>query len=274
MELSEEEKITQKQAVKFMGDHKEELVDKFIISKRPLRFGVLAFFMAGSPGAGKTEFSKRYMPAVLNKKDPRLVKNLLKKGIDIESVDNLFVRIDVDEIREFLPQYRKTDLAKKIKGNSHVIQKAANKGLDILRDYCFKENISFLHDGTFGNFETMRELIKKSLRTGRNVEIFYMYLDPLTAWEFTKIREFEEGRNIVKEKFIEQFFNAKENVKKIKAEFGKKIKIHYVFKDEKNQVISIQFNIPNLDIFLKKQYNNQLIKEYSPGDLQSLISEV
>ena len=274
MELSEVEKTIQEQAIKEIINRKDELIEEFVNSKHPLRLDVISFFMAGSPGSGKTEFSKRYMPAVLDKKDPKLIKDLLKKGVDIESVDTLFIRIDVDEIREFLSQYQKTDLEQGIKGNSHIIQKAANKGLDIIRDYCFKQNISFLHDGTFANLDTMRKMVKKSLKAGREVQIFYIYIDPLVAWEFTKARECLEGRNIIKDKFIEQFLMSKENVNKIKEEFGKRVKINCVLKDKNNDVMDIEFNIPDIDTFLESKYNKQAIKKYSQEDLQDLITEL
>ena len=50
--------------------------------------------MAGSPGAGKTEYSKRFVDGV--KKDT---------GASI-------VRIDGDEIREILPQYNGSNCGK------------------------------------------------------------------------------------------------------------------------------------------------------------------
>lgn len=273
MELSKEDKIIQDQAIKEIINRKDELIEKFIISKRPLRLDVISFFMAGSPGAGKTEFSHRYMSNILDKKDPKLVKKLMKNGVDINSVDTLFIKIDADEIREFLSQYQKTNIEKGIKGNSHIIQKASNKGLDILRDYCFDNHISFLHDGTFGNFDTMRKIVNKSLKANRDVQIFYIYLDPLKAWEFTKAREYYEGRNIIKEKFIDQFFASRENVCKIKTEFGNKIKVHCVLKgDNTVEDIKIKYNILNLDNFIEEHYNKQIIKKYSLKDLHDLIS--
>lgn len=274
IELTEQEEIIQKQAIEEIKARKEELIKRFIISKRPLRLSVISFFMAGSPGAGKTEFSRRYMPDVIDKSDRKLVKTLAKKGVDIESVDTLFIRIDVDEIREFLSQYQKTDVAKGIKGNAHIVQKAANRGLDIIREYCFKNDISFLHDGTFANYETMQRLVKKSLDVGREVQIFYIYLNPLVAWEFTQAREFLEGRNIVKEKFIEQFFDSRESVEKIKEEFGNKVKVHCVLKSSNDGYESIRLNIPSIDNFLKAEYNKGSIKEYSKENLWEAISEL
>lgn len=274
LELSEQEKIIQEQAIEEIKARKQEFIEKFIISKRPLHLNVISFFMAGSPGAGKTEFSRRYMPDVIDRSDRKLVKTLSKKGIDIDSIDTLFIRIDVDEIREFLFQYQKTDVVRGIRGNAHVVQKAANRGLDIMREYCFKNDISFLHDGTFANYETMQRMVKKSLDAGREVQIFYIYLDPLVAWEFTQAREFLEGRNIIKEKFIDQFFASMENVEKIKEEFGNKVKVHCVLKSSKNEVESVRLNIPSIDNFLKMEYNRGSIREYSKENLREAISEL
>jgi hypothetical protein len=274
MELTDQERKIQDEAIQEIKNRKQELIERFIVSKRPLHLSVISFFMAGSPGAGKTEFSRRYMSDVIDKTDEKLMRFLVRKNIDIESVDTLFIRIDVDEVREFLSQYQKTDIQKGINGNAHVVQKAANRGLDMIRAYCFKHDISFLQDGTFGNYDTMRRMVRKSLQTGRDVQIFYIYLDPLVAWEFTKAREYLEGRNIVKEKFIEQFYNSRENVDRIKAEFGNQIKIHCVLKNDKNEVEATRLDIQSIDNFLKTQYNKGSIKEYSTDDLRNLIPEL
>ncbi len=271
MELSPDETQLQDEAIKYIKNHEGELVEKFITSKNPLRVGFMTIFMAGSPGSGKTEFSGRYIPLIINNKGEKLLDFLRKSGFKTGQVDSFFIHIDVDEIRKFMPQYKKTDTKIGVIGNSHVIQKAANKGLDILREYCLKNEISFLHDGTFGNYETMRKLVKASIRRGREVQIYYLYLDPLAAWEFTKAREYLEGRNILKEKFIEQYFKSRENVDKIKKEFGEDVTIHCVLKDSDNKVIETAFNEKNIDKYLELKYNDSSIKRYSQEDLSSLI---
>ncbi len=272
MGFTREEKILQQQAVDFIEAHAEELIDKFVIQKNPLRLGFITIFMAGSPGAGKTEFSQRYMPIIFGAGVlGSLAEMLIDKGIVIKSEDSLIIRIDVDEIREFLPQYRKTDPEHGIKGNAHVIQIGASKGLDILREYCLKNEVSFLHDGTFSNYATMKELVKKSLKGDRAVHIYYLYLDPLTAWKFTKAREYLEGRNIEKEKFIEQFFKSRENVDRIKKEFGDQVKVHCVLKDNKNEVKDIVFDQSSIDQFLDVQYTKGIIKKYASDELAHLI---
>src|SRR3989338_5918358 len=267
MEFSDEEIVCQKEAKRYIEDHKDELIRKFIVDKKPLRINALSFFMAGSPGAGKTEFTNNYMPAKLDKNDKDLQKILREEGIDINEVECLFVKIDVDEIRTFIPHYKKTDAGTNQKGNAHIVQSAANRGLDILRDFCFDNDISFLHDGTFGNYKTMRELVKKSVLRQRVVHIYYLYLDPLKAWEFTKAREFLEGRNIVKDKFISQFFDSQQNIDKIKVEFGDKIKVHCILKNNDNKVEEILLNQPNIADFLEVKYNGGIIKKYTKEDL-------
>ena len=271
MEFSDEETFCQKEAKKYIEEHKDELIRKFILDKKPLRINTLSFFMAGSPGAGKTEFTNNYMHTTLDKNDKDLKKILEGENIDINDVECLFVKIDVDEIRAFIPHYKKTDTAVNQKGNAHVVQSAANRGLDILRNFCFKNDISFLHDGTFGNYKTMRELVRKSVLKQRAVHIYYLYLDPLKAWEFTKAREFLEGRNIVKDKFISQFFDSQENIDKIKTEFGDKVKINCILKNNDNKVEEILLNQPNIAGFLEVKYNSGIIRKYTKEDLSGLL---
>jgi hypothetical protein len=270
MNFTEEELKIQESAKEYVISHSQELIKKHILDKRPLNVGFTTIFMAGSPGSGKTEFSERWIKYAY-KKDTPLEESLKKKGVDTDAFDTLIVRIDVDEIREFIPEYRKSDEKNGIKGNAHVIQKAANKGLDILRDYCLNNEISFLHDGTFGNLKTMKEIIQRSLKNQRKIVIFYLYIDPLVAWDFTKKREKVEGRNIVKEKFIEQYFCSKENVDLAKAEFGKDIEINCVLKNSDNKVEDIQFNVQGVDEYLKIQYKKGNIVEYSLEDLEDKL---
>ncbi len=269
--MTDEELKVQDYAKKYIEGHKDELIKKFILDKKPLRINALSLFMAGSPGAGKTEFANNYMPVKLDKADKELQRILSDNNIDIDEAESLLIKIDVDEIRDFIPGYRKTNTTIEQKGNAHVIQSAANRGLDILRKFCFDNAISFLHDGTFGNYDTMRELIKKSISKGRTVHIYYLYLDPLKAWEFTKAREYIEGRNIVKDKFIQQFFDSQVNIDKIKKEFGDRVKLNCIFKDDNNKVSEILLNQTNIADLLEVKYSKNIIKKYSRDDLSGLL---
>lgn len=64
--LSSEDIKIQKEAIKYVESHKDELIYEFIESKKPIKLDLLTFFMAGSPGAGKTEFSNRYMDETIS----------------------------------------------------------------------------------------------------------------------------------------------------------------------------------------------------------------
>jgi hypothetical protein len=236
--------------------------------------------MAGSPGAGKTEFSERYVQVSIErqfsvmKKDEEFVALLSERfNLDINDYEKLLISIDVDKVRNFLPQYQKTDVKKGIKGNAHVVNKAANRGLDILRNYCFENSISFLHDSTFGNqYSTLKDLIKRSLKSNRKIQIFYIYLDPLVAWEYTKEREFLEGRNIKKESFVEQFFKSMDNIDRAKKDFGNDVILNCILKETGKNVKKTKFNEQSVANFLKVEYNKGSIKEYTEETLGKLIN--
>lgn len=159
----------------------------------------VSVFMAGSPGAGKTEFSKN-MISILEKDKERKV-----------------IRIDGDEVRGELPGY--TGI------NSYLFQGAISLIVEKIHDFVLSQKQSFVLDGTFSKYEKALDNIKRSLDKGRKVFIFYVYQHPATAWKFTKKREEAEGRNIPKEFFIEQFLGARETVGRIRKEFGDEVTI-------------------------------------------------
>lgn len=91
----------------------------------------------------------------------------------------------------------------------------------------------------------------------------YIYQDPKIAWHFTKIREKIEGRNVSKEIFIKCFFNARENVVKIKKLFPN-IELNIAEKDFENKLKKSYFNVELLDPYIKMEYNIQ--------DLQQILT--
>jgi predicted ABC-type ATPase len=234
----EEEKS--KNAIKYVKENKKLLKSKFIECKkiRPNKRPVF-MFMAGSPGAGKTEFSKKLIEV--------LEKNILKSGI---------ARIDADDIRNILPDYTGK--------NSHIFQKACSKGVEILFDYVSHKKYNAIIDGTFSHYKVASKNIKRVVDKGCDVYIVYKYLDPITAWGFTKLREKEEGRKITKQVFIESFYQAKENVNKIKKVFRDKVNIWIVISDilgsdgASNE--KIKFDVDNIDNHLETNYNIKDLK--------------
>lgn len=189
--------------------------------------------MAGSPGAGKTEFSKSLIPE-LQKRDPQ----------------NKIVRIDADEIRDLVPQFTGKNAAE--------VQAAASIGVEKVFDHVIHYSQNCILDGTFQNYHKALKNIERSLSKHRKVGIFYVYQDPYMAWDFTKKREKLEGRHIPKQAFITAFFEAKENALKVKSIFGDQIELSVIIQDKNNQLKSISDTV---DETLHKRYTvNQLLE--------------
>lgn len=229
--------IIANKAREFIKAHKKELCEKFANLKNyPTVKNPSAYFMAGSPGAGKTEFSKSFIKELIEKQPERNI-----------------VRIDADEVRDFIPFYDKT--------NAYRVQGAAALGVEKLLDYVLTNNQDFLLDATFADYEKSRNNIVRSLNKKRKVGILYLYQDPVVAWEFTQKRAALEGRNIPLDMFIRAFFAAKENVNRIKKEFGKDIELWLIIKNLEQGIEKTYFNVDNIDNHLKIEYNLQSLKK-------------
>lgn len=223
-------KISQ-EAKFFIKKEKILLIKKFSdIEKYPPSEDPFSVFMAGSPGAGKTEFSLRWIKAMSPVK---------------------IVRIDADEIKKIIPHYNGK--------NSDIVQGAASLGVEKIYDHVLKNNQNAIIDGTFANYRIAGENIRRSIKRNRKVGIFYIYQDPILAWDFARKREKLEGRYMPKEAFIKSFFDARKSVQLAKKEFGDKIELNLVIKDSKNKDAKIEFDIKNIDKFIKINYNKQTL---------------
>lgn len=222
---------------KWVRENKKKLIEIFIghdtyyKSDEPF-----TIFMAGSPGAGKTEFSKRFIQE-------------LKKIVS----ESRIVRIDADEIKEVIPGYKGL--------NSELFQGASALGVEKLYDYILKKDISAVIDGTLASYSVGHKNIERSIKKGRRTSIFYIYQDPMIAWKFTKAREELEGRRIPKDAFVNSLFAAKDNVNKLKKVFGDKLDIFLIVKDYKHEIEKTYFKIDNVDNYLKVKYNKKLLSE-------------
>ena len=210
-----EEEITQ-HAKRYARKNKDVFIETFI--KEGIHLPTdqpVTFFMAGSPGAGKTEFSK--------------------------SLVDLFgsppVRIDADEIRSMFPGYHGD--------NAHLFQYPASIIVDDLYKHCLKHEYNAIVDGTFA-YKNALQNIQLSLGVGRVTEIYFVYQEPALAWNFTQKRELLERRMIRKEDFITTFYKAFEHVEAAKSVFGDRLALHLIVKNNNNEPEKFKLNIPSL----------------------------
>ena len=161
--------------------------------------------MAGSPGAGKTEFSKEYL-------------KLLREDDDNFEV----LRIDPDEYRALIPGYTGN--------NSWLVQAAATVITEKVLDFALKNQQSFLLDGTFSDWPKSRSNIERCLGRNRDVEILYIYQPPEMAWHLVQAREEQEGRMVPFEVFVQRYLGAYQAVKSALTEFGNSIRVDVFIK--------------------------------------------
>ncbi|MDP1845808.1 MAG: zeta toxin family protein [Candidatus Moranbacteria bacterium] len=230
--MSDDNQKIIEEAEAFIKEHKKSLIARFADPEKYHSVEhPISLFMAGSPGAGKTEVSKRLIE---------------------QFADNAPVRIDADDIREMFPSYTGV--------NSHIFQRACTTGVNKLFDYVLDHKLNVILDGTFA-YERAMENIERSLKRDRRVIIYYLFQDPVIAWKFTKIREETEGRRVSKEVFICSFLRARENVNEAKAHFGEKIELNMIIKDFTNNFEKVFSNIGSIDKYLPRVYTkNELEK--------------
>ena len=219
---------THDKSISYVKKNKRELLEKFANDEVCLpEDEPFTLFMAGSPGAGKTEYSKTWL----------------------QNSGFLAVRIDADEVRKWIPTYTGD--------NSDQVQGAAALGVQKIYDYVLDKNKSAIMDTTFIPYNIAEENVCRSLKRGRHVEIHYLFQDPFLAWDFTKKRELVEGRKVPKEAFVASLFEARENVKKIKGKYPV-VQVTFVVNDfTEGSKPQYFFNINEIDKRTEINYNSE-----------------
>lgn len=227
MALTDQETRTEREAIEYARAHKKDISKRLTDPKTylPEKYPV-SVFMAGSPGAGKTEASIE------------LLNEMGGTGV---------IRIDPDELRREFPAY---DGA-----NAWLFQKAVSVLVDRIHDMALKQSQSFLLDGTLSHYDLAHKNIARSLKRKRTVQILYVYQEPLLAWEFVQAREATEGRRIRPETFIDQYFAAREVVNRLKKEFGKEISVDLLLKNNDNSRRLYQAGIDQIDHHVEEKYS-------------------
>lgn len=193
----------------------------------------VSVFMSGSPGAGKTESAKE------------LVSSIESDGFKV-------LYLDPDELRAEFSDYDGS--------NSYLFQSAVVVLVERALDFIYKNSQSFLLDGTLASYNVARKNIKRSLDKDRQVLIIFVYQHPKLAWDFVCAREKVEGRKILPEHFLEQFFGSQSVIEKLKQEFGKKIQVDLLLKDNNGGTQMYKSNVSSLKPYLKPVFTEDEIK--------------
>ncbi len=226
MSIADDESALRQRADNFARTNAKQIATDFLADFIPAKIPV-STFMAGSPGAGKTEFSKRFLQGAGNT-----------------------ARIDADELRDHFAACGYDG------ANSHLFQKAATRLVYAIHDLALKRKISFLLDGTFANERIARQNIERSLKRGRDVFVMFIYQSPQIAWDFVQCREEVEGRRIFVDNFAQKFCASYAVVNKIKAEFGDKITLSLVIKNIDNTDNRFYHkSIQRVDDHIPERYN-------------------
>jgi adenylylsulfate kinase-like enzyme len=214
-------------AVLWVKKSKKLILERFAdLKKFPKEENPLTIFMAGSPGAGKTETARAW----------------------IKNIATPIVHIDADAVRSMIPGYDGK--------NASLFQRAATIGVEKLFDHVIEHHQSVILDTTFTPYEKAKKNVVRALKKERSVLVIYVYQDPLQAWSFAKAREIVEGRVIPKDSFIRQFLDAPKCVQSIIDEFGSAIQVDVVRKDiQKGSQQQYFERISKIDDVISAAYN-------------------
>lgn len=214
--------------LEFAKTNKDRFILDIIKEKKPV-INKEAIFMAGSPGAGKTE----------------VVSSLT------ENYSN-YVVIDADYFRTQFPEYNGKNSSLFQKGSSWLVEQALR--------YVLENGYSFILDATFAILSADKN-IKRALKNEYSISIFYVYQQPEIAWNFTKKREKVEGRLVPKEIFINAFFKSRENIEKVKERYPE-IMLNIIVKDYQNNISETHFSADNIELFLPLKYTREELEEH------------
>lgn len=233
--MNNEDLFIQQHAIEFARKNKTTIAKKltdpaiFLPDTTPV-----SVFMAGSPGAGKTEASQN------------LIKKFKQDGQSI-------LRIDSDDLRKQFPEYNGHNSSLFIAPTSIIADK--------MHDIALINHQSFVFDGTLSNRDRSMENIKRSIKRRRTVHIVYIYQDPLQAWQFVKAREITDGRRVPKEAFIDQYFKARENVNHLKNHFKNDVQVDLVVKNMDGTNLQYRQNIDKIDYHIPEKYSKEELEK-------------
>lgn len=226
VEFTDDEKRLWNETIKFARQNKKAIGRKLTsLDLYPAEDEPVSVFMSGSPGAGKTEASIALL-------------NLF--------TSSSILRIDPDELRAEFDLYTG--------GNAYLFQGGISILISKIIDLALSQQQSFLLDGTLAKIDIARSNVERSLEKGRYVQVLYVYQNPLLAWEFVKAREQAEGRRILADHFVEQYFSARDVVNTLKLEYGKHVHVDLLLKHIDNSARLYKAGVDRIDYHIPERY--------------------
>lgn len=239
--MTPEEKAIEDQAIAVAKANRTAIARRLADTKTfPGENNPVSVFMAGSPGAGKTEASIE------------LLDNFASNG------GTRILRIDPDELRAELPGYTGA--------NAWLFQRAVVPIVERLHDLALQQKQSFLLDGTLSNYGVAERNILRSLDRERVVQILYVYQEPASAWRFVQARELLEGRQIRPDTFIDQYFLARQVVEQLKVKFGAAVKMDLLLKNLDGSNRSYHANVAQIESYVPEKF--------SRADLEKIVTAI
>lgn len=231
--MTDAERDIQQRALEYARRNKKAIARRLTrTADFPSENEPVSVFMAGSPGAGKTEASKE----------------LLK-----ELGDGKVLRIDPDELRVEFTDYDGT--------NSWLFQGSVSILVEKILDFALDQKQSFLLDGTLSNLQIAIRNIDRSLGKGRVAQILYVYQEPQFAWRFVQARENKEGRNIRPEDFVKQYFDAREVVEALKVKFKQAVKVDLLVKNLDGSGRIFHANVDQIEAYVPEKFSREQVLE-------------
>ncbi|MFA0206613.1 zeta toxin family protein [Vibrio cyclitrophicus] len=228
----QEEQITEK-AIKEAKKLKKKLA-KEMVDHLPQEESAVSVFMAGSPGAGKTETARN------------MIKTFKKEsGVNLVHIEN-------DELRKVFEDYDGI--------NSPLFQRPATLLVEAIHDRALKRDVSFILDSTLSSLEKAKDNIQRSLKRNRYVLIIFVYQEPEQAWCLVKAREIVEGRRVPEEVFVNQFMESQRVVSELKKLFQDQVDIIFIEKNIDGRNERPHFNVSDIDALLRKKYNRESLE--------------
>ncbi|SBO12914.1 Zeta toxin [Vibrio mediterranei] len=231
MMLSDEQIV--EKAVKEAKRLKKKIA-RALVDHLPQEESAVSVFMAGSPGAGKTETARNMIKTFMS-----------ESGVELVHIEN-------DELRKEFEDYNGI--------NSPLFQRPATLLVEAIHDRALKKDVSFILDSTLSSLDKAKDNIQRSLKRGRYVLIIFVYQEPEQAWCLVKAREIVEGRRVPEEVFVNQFMESQRVVSELKKLFKDQIDIIFIEKNIDGKNERPHFNVSDIDALLRKKYNRESLE--------------